>query len=746
MSSALAAAEIEAIAPGQEDSLDEYLGALDGRISDLDEWMERASGALLTFETRGGFCRNSMPAGSGPGTTSTARSLSALHEYRCFLLEEGREVPDAIERALRKGFRWIRKIANDGPKKVCEASENGPNSFTFSHMLIAMGFAVDLAAKLGRDRELSGVRSRLDRVTRKLAEELREEVEDAGIMGLKREDQAAHHFVTLHTVRALDVVSRVSGVEGAAIRDSGAIRTSISSTVLEQLGYHSAKVMARFDPGALVFAAALLGLFKAADREQLTEHAVKVASAAQTDDGAWLSEQVVAASGTSRIYVSSYEVGLGLTYLASRELAYGNAGLARSILPCLEKTMELVRASYNSGEARNDGFKGWANDRSRWPKLIESWATASVLSFMLRYRMVMHELRQQLVLARYGVSIKKAKDDIGWPDLELAFPSSMGSEARRAARVQIDDALRKYSDPSEGRELTAALRNEVLAPVLDEPGHRPDKASLIVYGPPGSRKTSLAKHAATGLGWPILTLSPPDFLGEHGLDGFEGAAARIFNDLMRLRRVVILFDECEDFFKPRRRDSEARSRDTSEGGGRETKDAGGGPDSGVDQEDGAAEGDSRSQEERPESRTIGAFLTAGMLPRLQRLRDNRWVIFILATNIKRLDELDEAVRRPGRFDFADELRHPELPAQQRYIDEHWRAKELRPAVRQRFKVALSDYAVDGEPEVPYAVIDYVVAGILDDEWPSNRKQIAARLRQRMHKVGHPPSLLTPLPA
>ncbi|MDI7277016.1 MAG: hypothetical protein QME94_13640, partial [Anaerolineae bacterium] len=64
--------------------------------------------------------------------------------------------------------------------------------------------------------------------------------------------------------------------------------------------------------------------------------------------------------------------------------------------------------------------------------------------------------------------------------------------------------------------------------------------------------------------------------------------------------------------------------------------------------------------------TIGAFMTAGMLPRLVRLREQQWLVFLLATNSK-LWELDDAVRRPGRFDLVEEFGYPTLRAQTRYV-------------------------------------------------------------------------------
>jgi hypothetical protein len=75
----------------------------------------------------------------------------------------------------------------------------------------------------------------------------------------------------------------------------------------------------------------------------------------------------------------------------------------------------------------------------------------------------------------------------------------------------------------------------------------------------------------------------------------------------------------------------------------------------------------RFPDQKLESRTIGAFITAGMLPRLQMLRENKWILFILSTNSK-LNDLDDAVTRLGRFDFYHEMEHPTTDAQIRYVN------------------------------------------------------------------------------
>jgi SpoVK/Ycf46/Vps4 family AAA+-type ATPase len=118
-------------------------------------------------------------------------------------------------------------------------------------------------------------------------------------------------------------------------------------------------------------------------------------------------------------------------------------------------------------------------------------------------------------------------------------------------------------------------------------------------------------------------LSPSDFLS-NGLEGFDAKAAKIFDDLTKMRRVIVLLDECEEFFK------------------------------------------TRPQNAQLESRTAGAFITAGMLPRLQRLHDKRWIIIITITNSE-LSEIDPAVIRHGRFDYVVEIGLPTLNAQINYV-------------------------------------------------------------------------------
>jgi SpoVK/Ycf46/Vps4 family AAA+-type ATPase len=130
---------------------------------------------------------------------------------------------------------------------------------------------------------------------------------------------------------------------------------------------------------------------------------------------------------------------------------------------------------------------------------------------------------------------------------------------------------------------------------------------MVLYGPPGTSKTTFAEAIAKEMTWPLLTITPSDFV-KNGIERSEDMARAIFNDLLELRKVVVLFDECDEMFR------------------------------------------SRSDKDRQDIGML-RFIVPGMLPKLQRLKkhgEQNGVIFIIATNY--CERLDSAIIRPGRID------------------------------------------------------------------------------------------------
>jgi len=240
--------------------------------------------------------------------------------------------------------------------------------------------------------------------------------------------------------------------------------------------------------------------------------------------------------------------------------------------------------------------------------------------FLMRYHALLDAYRQATILEKYRMQSGRTREvpqhwaDL-WPYLKQFTTFN-----------QTDAVLERICDPTASGKLAHRLRKVYLEPVGRRISGLPvdEHTSLLIYGPPGTRKTSLVKRMCETLSWPLLVLTPPDFL-VYGMEGLERRAGEVFTDLGRLRGVIVFLDECEEFFKKRTHLGTAA-----------------------------------------EVRTMGAFVTSGMLPRLQALHDNHRVLLIAAMN-STPDALDPAVIRPGRFDYIQLVGYPALPAQIRHI-------------------------------------------------------------------------------
>jgi len=128
--------------------------------------------------------------------------------------------------------------------------------------------------------------------------------------------------------------------------------------------------------------------------------------------------------------------------------------------------------------------------------------------------------------------------------------------------------------------------------------------SIILFGPPGTSKTTISKKIAQDLKWPLLIINTNSFL-KSGIEKIDSEAERIFDLVSHLRNVVVLFDEVEEL---------VLNRDNS-----------------------SIISDQRSR-----------LLTTSMLPRINDLRRTNRIVFIFATNY--IDHMDPAIIRTGRFD------------------------------------------------------------------------------------------------
>jgi hypothetical protein len=283
--------------------------------------------------------------------------------------------------------------------------------------------------------------------------------------------------------------------------------------------------------------------------------------------------------------------------------------LLRSFSTKLLKTAHYAERSVVRLSAAEAPRIGWCTDHAYGADLIESWTSATVLVLMLSLRRLCEEDLRREILSTFPTVSPADRD---WPRW-LKW-----SDYRKTSEVDHEYPTLTYLD------------RHVIAPIASsprrEPAQDPRSVSVLLFGPPGTAKTTLVKAVAEGLGWPVVMLSPGTFI-QRGLEYIEAQAELVFGRLMMLSRAVVLFDECDELFRDRK------------------------PLANTEQ-----------------TRGITAFVTASMLPKLQELHDRGRVLFFVCTN--NFDSMDPAVKRGGRIDHIVGIGPPDQEARLKIVM-HW---------------------------------------------------------------------------
>jgi cell division protease FtsH len=154
---------------------------------------------------------------------------------------------------------------------------------------------------------------------------------------------------------------------------------------------------------------------------------------------------------------------------------------------------------------------------------------------------------------------------------------------------------------------------------------------VILYGDPGTGKTLLAKAVAGEANVPFYAVSGSDFVQIYVGVG-AGRIRSLFKKARSHGRAVIFIDEI---------DAIGKKRDNGHGGGSDEKD-----------------------------QTLNALLTE-----MSGFNETEGIIIIAATN--RLDMLDEALLRPGRFDRHIEVTLPDVSAREKILKLHLKNKPIK---------------------------------------------------------------------
>jgi transitional endoplasmic reticulum ATPase len=211
--------------------------------------------------------------------------------------------------------------------------------------------------------------------------------------------------------------------------------------------------------------------------------------------------------------------------------------------------------------------------------------------------------------------------------LERTIPTTL------AVSTELADAQGRIVSPRLWEELKGLEEaKEIIEKRVILPLAEPEMAArhavsppraIVLFGPPGTGKTTFAKGIASRLEWPFVEIQPSELAGE-GPERQAKALAESFDRILGLPAAVTFVDEVEDLASLRH-----------------------------------------------EKRRVSPSVTNEFLKQIPRLREAPEHLLVCATNW--VARLDPAFLRPGRFDYVLPVGPPDEEARAaiwtRYVDE-----------------------------------------------------------------------------
>jgi hypothetical protein len=328
-------------------------------------------------------------------------------------------------------------------------------------------------------------------------------------------------------------------------------------------------------------------------KQDLIKQALKCLFSTQNDVGTWSHYRPLfhyRDAGNGYCYV--FETFAVLLQCALMERAETEV-IQALFRPYCEKLMHLWRYADSTKIPLppSDKVLGWSSGhRISNPGEAESWATASVFQYAQALRRLVgiwcrEEASHALSRPQKKLTPQKAAD-------EIASRGKTWGSSKTPVSVQLWEM---FINPVRMHNCTDKLEPD------NPPIQKNQARSAILFGPPGTSKTTLVRSLADVIGWEYVELHASHFVAE-GLTLVQKTADKIFKQLLQLDHAVVLFDEIDEL---------VRERDME-------KDA------------------------------FGRFLTTSMLPKLAQLWEERKILYFVATN--HINYFDSAIIRSHRFD------------------------------------------------------------------------------------------------
>jgi hypothetical protein len=434
------------------------------------------------------------------------------------------------------------------------------------------------------------------------------------VLQIRPGEHVRHAFPLLRVLQLARTLSRAGDVDVARVADLSPARDYLAERVHLQLS-ESHIADGGFDAADLVFS--LEGWIVASPVEPdlaVVEEVFRALRESQQRTPYWRPLRPFEATQQGLVLLpQSVEIANSLLRICSSPALDAREYFSRH-LDLLERYTRWLLGRVFRGLFPGRGgstFVGWESEHTYTQDRIHLWQTSQVLIFLQHYTAMLqqHVARKLMRLAPLVPNPR--------PPARLARPA---------------DPVVAWSDWKTGEPLTTAgpqssyrvyqrIEEDFIAPRAHA-GRGRGFVSMLLYGPPGTGKSTIAEELGRALGFPLLTVTPSDFLTAGG-EAVEARAKAIFQVLAEQRDVIVLFDEIDHLLLDR---DSALYRD---------------------------QGD------------VFKLLTPGMLTKLTLLARQQRVVSVIATNY--YERIDRAIKRPGRIDARYLVLPPDLRQRRRYL-------------------------------------------------------------------------------
>jgi len=325
-----------------------------------------------------------------------------------------------------------------------------------------------------------------------------------------------------------------------------------------------------YDPKRLIYSLLIVYLDNRFSNTLVRNKALDLIFSPYREDknAAWSPGQQVAMSKDGLMIITDNECVCDLL---------GCEALKRSLLGFINELKYIYDGYARTKRVENGKILGWYPTHQR-DKTPTSWTTAFTLSFIKRFCKLLSLELSRKAKERFRSNYRKA--DIDWEDI---YDST-------AVKAKIRLMFPRDYDPEKGGDVIEACKYR----------------TAILFGPPGTGKTTYGRALAKKLDLDYLELTPGDFFGG-GEDSILVTINDIFEHLLHLENTVVFIDEIDDLVKNR----------------------------------------SQNKDQPFDRRNL--FVNS-LLPRFQELHDNQNIILLMATN--NIEGVDNAILRMGRVDLV----------------------------------------------------------------------------------------------